>query len=133
MSQGILRNLWGKKTKSDGCCNVQVVKGCEEASRGSLADNCNEARDDSEVTGKNTQQRIVVKVLGPGCKRCHELYDNVIEASQKVDGVEVEYVIDMATIAAYGIMSTPALLVGNKVVSAGKVLSPSEIVSILKL
>lgn len=134
MSKGIFGNVFGKKEKSGGCCDMQIVEDHEEDSLGSLACDCNEARDDSKVVDKDTQQRVVVRVLGPGCRKCHELHDNVMEVSKRTDGrIEVEYVTDMSEIAAYGIMSTPALLVGEKVVSAGKVLSPSEIASILEL
>lgn len=65
-----------------------------------------------------------VKVLGPGCKSCHILHENAVAAL----GTEnVDYVTDMAEIAATGIMSFPALMVDGKVVSTGKVLSPEEI------
>ena len=40
---------------------------------------------------------------------------------------EVEYVTDMAVIAQYGVMSMPAIVVDEKVVSAGKVLSSQEV------
>lgn len=46
--------------------------------------------------------------------------------------VDVEYVQDMATIAGYGVMSLPALVVHGKVVSTGKVLKPAQIEALLK-
>ena len=45
---------------------------------------------------------------------------------------EVEHVTDFAKIAAYGVMSTPALVVDGKVVSYGKVLKPEDIVALFK-
>ena len=45
--------------------------------------------------------------------------------------VDVEYVTDMAEIARRGVMSTPALMVNEKVVSAGRVLSPSDVENLL--
>ena len=45
---------------------------------------------------------------------------------------EVEHVTDFAAIAAYGVMSTPALVVDGKVVSFGKVLSVDEVVRLLR-
>lgn len=45
---------------------------------------------------------------------------------------EIEKVTDFAEIAAFGIMSTPALVIDEKVVSLGKVLKPKEIVKILE-
>ena len=45
---------------------------------------------------------------------------------------EVEHVTDFAEIAAYGVMSTPALVVDGRVVSFGKVLTVEEIKRILE-
>ncbi|MDD4096078.1 MAG: thioredoxin family protein, partial [Oscillospiraceae bacterium] len=44
---------------------------------------------------------------------------------------EIEHVTDFARIAAYGVMSTPALVIDGKVVSYGKVLKTEEVVRIL--
>lgn len=44
----------------------------------------------------------------------------------------VQYVEDMAEIASYGVMSTPALVLDDKVLSYGKVLSKEEIINLLK-
>ncbi|MDD7011999.1 MAG: thioredoxin family protein [Candidatus Treponema excrementipullorum] len=41
--------------------------------------------------------------------------------------VEVEYITDMETIMGYGVMSMPALVVNEKVVSMGKVLKPADV------
>ncbi|WP_218915534.1 thioredoxin family protein [Cloacibacillus evryensis] len=45
---------------------------------------------------------------------------------------EVEKVTDMARIVSYGVISTPALVVGERVVSVGKILSAGEIAGLLK-
>ena len=68
-----------------------------------------------------------VKILGIGCKNCKKLEENVRTALKEgsVD-VTVGHVTDMKTIASYGVMSTPALVFGDKVVSSGKVLSVEE-------
>ncbi|OEJ16924.1 redox-active disulfide protein 2 [Brachyspira hampsonii] len=44
----------------------------------------------------------------------------------------IKYVEDMAEIASYGVMSTPALVLDDKVLSYGKVLSKEEIIKLLK-
>lgn len=69
-----------------------------------------------------------VKVLGAGCKSCHEMYENVKKAlkSMEID-VEAEYVTDMEKVMTYGIMSMPGLVVNEKVVSVGRVLKPADI------
>ena len=74
-----------------------------------------------------------VKVLGGGCSKCETLLANTKEAVAKV-GVEaeVEYITDFAVIANYGIMSTPALIIDEKIVSMGKVLKSSEIEKFLQ-
>ena len=44
----------------------------------------------------------------------------------------VQHVHDIAAIASYGVMSTPALVIDGKVVSEGRILSPDEIQTLLK-
>lgn len=74
-----------------------------------------------------------VKVLGGGCSKCETFLANTKEAVAKI-GVEaeVEYITDFAVIAGYGIMSMPALMVDDKIVSMGKVLKSKEIEKFLK-
>lgn len=73
-----------------------------------------------------------IKVLGTGCKKCKQLEANVNEAVADL-GIEaqVEKVEDLPSIMKYGVMSTPALVVNEKVVSTGKLLAASEIKSYL--
>lgn len=69
-----------------------------------------------------------VKVLGAGCKSCHEQYENAKEAVKNMGlGIEVEYITDMQKVMEYGVMSMPAIVVNEKVVSMGKVLKASEV------
>lgn len=76
---------------------------------------------------------MVIKILGSGCRNCVALKENT-EAAIKEVGIEAEIVkvTDFKDIMAYGVMSTPALVVDEKVVSFGKVLKPKEIVRILE-
>ncbi|WP_339760267.1 thioredoxin family protein [uncultured Sulfitobacter sp.] len=71
---------------------------------------------------------MIIKILGSGCKKCVTLGDNA-KAAAEAAGKEVEIVkvTDFAEIAAYGVMSTPALVVDDRVLSSGKVLSAAEI------
>lgn len=75
---------------------------------------------------------MLIKVLGAGCRKCKELEANTLAAIKELslDGI-VEHVNDFSQIAAYGVMSTPALVVDEKVVSAGKLLSKKEIMDLL--
>lgn len=74
-----------------------------------------------------------VKILGSGCAKCDQLEAAAREALAQL-GMEdtVEHVKDFAQIAAYGVMSTPALVVDGKVASCGKVLKTGEVVKILQ-
>ena len=73
-----------------------------------------------------------IKVLGGGCCKCENLLGAVKDAvAEKGIEAEIEYVTDMAKIMEYGIMSTPALMINNKVVSMGRVLKAKEVVKLL--
>lgn len=74
-----------------------------------------------------------IKVLGSGCSKCEALLAATKEAVQHLGiDAEIEYVTDFAQIARYGVMSTPALVVDEKVVSAGRVLKAGQIEPLLK-
>ena len=74
-----------------------------------------------------------IKVLGAGCKSCHEQYENAKAAVQALGlSVEVEYVTDMEQVAAYGVMQMPAIVVNETVVSMGKVLKPADVEKLLR-
>ena len=69
-----------------------------------------------------------IKVLGSGCRNC-EITANVIAQAAKDVGVEVEIekVTDIAEIMAYGVMSTPGVVVDDKVVHAGGIPGPDQV------
>jgi small redox-active disulfide protein 2 len=69
-----------------------------------------------------------IKVLGSGCRNC-EITVNVIAQAAKDAGVdvEIEKVTDMAAIMAYGVMSTPGVVVDGKLVYAGGVPGPDQV------
>ena len=73
-----------------------------------------------------------IKILGPGCARCHQLTDTVKEVvdEYKVDAT-VEKVSDMKKIIEYPILTTPGLVIDEQVVSSGKVLTKEEVVQLL--
>ena len=88
----------------------------------------------SEVTttccGEKVDGICCIKVLGSGCKACHQLYDNTMKAVEGM-GIEVEYVTDLQKIMEYGAMSMPALVVNEQLVSSGKVLKPADITALI--
>ena len=73
-----------------------------------------------------------IKVLGAGCKSCHEQFEYAKQAVQDMGlSVEVEYITDMSKVMEYGVMSMPALVVNEKVVASGKVLKSNDVVALL--
>ncbi|MBC5582292.1 thioredoxin family protein [Anaerofilum sp. BX8] len=74
-----------------------------------------------------------VKILGSGCAKCDQLEAAARRALAQLGMEEaVDHVTDFAQIAAYGVMTTPALVVDGKVASCGKVLKTEEVVKILQ-
>jgi small redox-active disulfide protein 2 len=86
-----------------------------------------------EQAEKAKTEGAQVKVLGSGCAKCNAL-ELATKAALEQLGMDttIEHVTDFAKIAAYGVMSTPALVVDGKVVSYGKVLKTEEVVAILQ-
>ena len=69
-----------------------------------------------------------IKVLGSGCKNCNMLEQNVIKALNKLgQTAEIEKVTDYSDILAYGVSSTPALVIDEELVVSGRVPSPSQL------
>lgn len=74
-----------------------------------------------------------IKILGSGCANCVTLAENTKKAlAESGIEAEIEKVTDFAEIAKYGVMSTPGLVIDEKVVSYGKVLKPQDIVKIIE-
>ncbi|QWC00025.1 thioredoxin family protein [Mycoplasmatota bacterium] len=75
---------------------------------------------------------MVIKVLGSGCKKCIKLEKRIkkvlINENMKA---EVKKVTDMIEISAYNIMSTPAMVIDDLVVSSGKLLEEEEILDLI--
>lgn len=73
-----------------------------------------------------------IKILGSGCKNCRKLESHTRQA---LDGLgvsaTVEKVTDYAAIAGYGVMTTPGLVVDDRVLTAGRVPSVDEITVLL--
>ncbi|MBR0600038.1 thioredoxin family protein [Sinanaerobacter chloroacetimidivorans] len=111
-----LFNLGKKKEESSSCC---------------CGGNC-----DAESMAKAETAKIEgasVKVLGSGCAKCNQLEAATKSALQQLGmDTTIDHVTDFSQIAAYGVMTTPALVVDGKVVSYGKVLNTEEVVKILQ-
>lgn len=84
----------------------------------------------SHIKGVN---KMIIKILGTGCKSCISLTENTQTAIREMAlEAEVVKVTEYSDIMAYGVMSTPALVVDEKVVAYGKVLKPKKIIKLLE-
>jgi small redox-active disulfide protein 2 len=73
---------------------------------------------------------IEIKVLGPGCARCKQLYGEAERAiAQLAAPATLTKVEDVKDIMAYKILATPALVIDGEVKSAGRIPNAAEIVS----
>jgi small redox-active disulfide protein 2 len=71
---------------------------------------------------------MVIKVLGTGCAKCHQLEENTRKAVAELGlDASIEKVENIKDIMKYGVMKTPALVVDEKVKVMGRVPSPEEI------
>ena len=76
---------------------------------------------------------MIIKVLGSGCPSCKKLLENVKEAVKMVGGnIEVEYITDLQKIMESGVMSMPAIIINDKIVSSGRILTINEIIEKIK-
>lgn len=76
---------------------------------------------------------MIIKILGSGCTNCVKLKENTEKALKEIGmDAEIIKVTDFKEIMKYGVMTTPALVIDDKVVSFGKVLKQKEIVKILE-
>ena len=75
---------------------------------------------------------LIIKILGPGCANCKKLA-YLAERAVNHLGLEAEFVkvTDYAEIMKYPILSTPGLVVNEKLVSSGRIPSDAEITTFL--
>lgn len=69
-----------------------------------------------------------IKILGPGCARCHQLEKTTREVVKEL-GIDpsIEEVKDINEIIAYHILTTPGLVLNDELVCSGRVPSKAEI------
>ena len=74
-----------------------------------------------------------IKILGPGCSRCHATEKVVIDALAEA-GIDanVEKVTDLMKIAGYGVFGTPAVVIDGEVKCVGKVPKKEEVKAWIK-
>ena len=76
---------------------------------------------------------MIIKVLGTGCANCKKTKALAREVVAELNlDAQVEEVTDIADIMAYGVMTTPAIVIDEKVVGSGGVPSHDQMVGLLQ-
>jgi len=74
-----------------------------------------------------------IKVLGPGCQRCHKTEEIVREAVAEAGvDAQIEKISDAMKIAGYGGFGTPAVVIDGEVKSVGKIPRKEEVTGWIK-
>lgn len=74
-----------------------------------------------------------IKILGTGCSKCEALERETMNALAELDvAADVQKVTRMDEIMQYDVMLTPALVINDKVKSAGKILKPDELKKLIQ-
>ncbi len=71
---------------------------------------------------------LVIKVLGPGCDNCKKV-DAVAHQAAAQLGMDAQYekITNYADIMKYPILSTPGLVINEKLVCAGRIPTVAEV------
>jgi len=71
---------------------------------------------------------MIIKILGTGCAKCMQLEKNAKEAVKELGiDAKIEEVKDITKILEYPILTTPGLVIDEKVVCSGKIPSKDEV------
>ena len=66
------------------------------------------------------EQGLTIRILGPGCVSCNKIHTMVIDAMMRAGvAADIEQIHDMDEIWRHGVTATPALIINNKIKSAG--------------
>lgn len=71
---------------------------------------------------------LTIKVLGPGCANCKKV-EAIARQATELMGQQAEFikVTDYSEITKYPILSTPGLVINEKLVSSGRIPTPAEV------
>ena len=101
--------VWKRKkeeVKTEPTCACNGNTEVYEAEACCCGGNSAEKSNENSCCGEAVDGICCIKVLGAGCKSCHEQYENAKKAVEELGlSVEVEYITDMEKVMAYGVMS----------------------------
>jgi small redox-active disulfide protein 2 len=116
-----------EKTQQAGCCGTQAS--CCGDNEPKTA--CCDSEHSRACCGGDA---LVVKVLGTGCATCNNTAALIEQVAEKLGReVCIVKVEEFAEIAAYGVMSTPGIVIHDKVVHAGGMPSAQQVEAWLKM
>ena len=73
---------------------------------------------------------LTIKVLGSGCPNCHQVEENARQAVTMMGAeAKIEKITDRAEFQKYNLLATPGLVIDEKLVSAGRIPTESEVMS----
>jgi hypothetical protein len=81
---------------------------------------------------------VSIKVLGSGCKNCERVELHTVQAVKQWradhpgEEITIEKITDPEKFLDYGLLSTPGLVINEKLVSSGKIPAPSHIIGWLE-
>jgi len=77
---------------------------------------------------------MTIKILGSGCPNCQRLEANAKKAVEELGlkDVQIEHIYEIDKIIEYGVMSTPAIVIDEKVKATGRIPDIEEIKGWLK-
>lgn len=112
-----------KSKATQSCCDDEKTGCCDQTEKTPCSSN-----EQSADVGTDTTEKVVIKVLGSGCKNC-DTTAKLIEqtAAQNKLAIQLVKVEEVAEIAAYGVMSTPAVVIDEVVVHSGSIPTKHEV------
>lgn len=76
---------------------------------------------------------MIIKILGAGCDKCDISHDNALKAILELKSdAKVERVEDLITMMKYGVMSTPGIVIDEKVIMVGRIPEVKEFKDMIK-
>ena len=78
---------------------------------------------------------MIIKILGAGCDKCDTSHVNASRAIEEIgaaETIEIERVEDLITMMKYGVMSTPGIVIDEKVIMVGRIPEVEEFKDMIK-